>query len=139
MPSILFCLLTLSEEDIGGMALKVEPSYQYPITCYCCATGASRGAVWQKGVWHGSADEGVSWNSAVWKKMAPIDINRRLLNTYRDQTVGVNTVSWWVMHFSSGRGSPPLEKIFTSIVCRLLFIAGKNAYLMAATMLKNSV
>ena len=36
------------------------------------------------------------------KKMAPIDICQCLLNVYGDQTVDVSTVSWWVVHFSSG-------------------------------------
>ena len=35
-------------------------------------------------------------------KMAPTDIHRHLLNSYRDQTVDVSTVRWWVVHFSSG-------------------------------------
>ena len=78
MPSILFCLLTLSEVDIGGMAVKVEPSYQYPITFYCCATGASRGAVWQNGVWHGRADEakvchGIPPCGKKWHQLTLID------------------------------------------------------------------
>jgi len=35
-------------------------------------------------------------------KIAPNDIHRHLLNVYRDQTVDVRTVRWWVAHFSSG-------------------------------------
>ena len=34
------------------------------------------------------------------QKMAPIDVHRRLLNIYRDQTVDVSTVRQWVVHFS---------------------------------------
>ena len=44
------------------------------------------------------------------------------------------------MHFSSGdsndSGAPLLVQIFTNTVCRLLFIAGKNAELMVLTVLK---
>ena len=43
--------------------------------------------------------------------------------------------SWW----RNDSGSPPLVQIFTSTVCRLLFITGKNAELMVVIMLKNSL
>ena len=36
------------------------------------------------------------------EKIAPIDIHRRLLNVYGDQTVDVSTVRRWVGRFSSG-------------------------------------
>jgi len=39
-------------------------------------------------------------------------------------------VRQWVVHFSSSdrnSGSPLLVHILTSVACRLLFIAGKNA------------
>ena len=57
MLPILFCWPTTSEADGGGMTVEVEPSHQYSITCCCHVTDGSRGAVWQNGVWHGSADE----------------------------------------------------------------------------------
>jgi len=58
------------------------------------------------------------------EKLAPADIHWHLVNTYRDQTVGVSTVWLWVVHFSSGdSGLPPLIQIFT----RLLLITGENA------------
>ena len=65
-----------------------------------------------------------------------------MLNGYGAQKVDVSTVRWWVVHFSSGgskSGSPLLMQIFMSEVCRLLFIAVKNAKLMVVTMVKNSV
>ena len=62
------------------------------------------------------------------KKIAPTEIHQRLLNDHGDQTVEVSTVRQWVVHFSSGdSGSPPLVQIFTSMACRLLFIAGKKS------------
>ena len=73
------------------------------------------------------------------EKMALTDTHQHLLNVYRDQTLDVSTVRRWVVHFSSGdsnSGSPPLVQIFISAVCRLLFIAGKNAYLMVKTVEK---
>ena len=57
-------------------------------------------------------------------------IHRRLLNIYGDQTVDVNKVMKWVVHFNSGNtdsGSPLVVQIFTSAACRLSFMAGKNA------------
>ena len=74
--------------------------------------------------------------------MASIDIGGHLLNVNGDQTVDVSTVRQWVVCFSSDNinsGSPPLVQIVTSVACRLLFIAGKNAQLMVVIMWKNSV
>jgi len=51
-----------SEADVGGTAVEVEPSHQHPVTCCCCETDGSRGAVWLNGVWHGSADEAKVWD-----------------------------------------------------------------------------
>ena len=45
MPSILLCWSTMSEADGGGMAVKVEPSYQYFITFCCHVTDSSSGEV----------------------------------------------------------------------------------------------
>jgi len=56
MPSILWCWPMTSEADVGGMAVEVEPSHQYSIAFCCQMRDVSRGAVWQNGVWHGSAD-----------------------------------------------------------------------------------
>jgi hypothetical protein len=36
------------------------------------------------------------------EEIAPTDIHQHLLNVYRDQTVDVSTVRWWVVCFSSG-------------------------------------
>ena len=44
----------------------------------------------------------------------------------------VSMVRWWMARFCSGKsdcGSPLLVQMFTSMACRLFFIAGKNAYL----------
>ena len=40
----------MSEMDIGGMAIEVEPSHQHVIMFCCCVTDGSRGAVWQNGI-----------------------------------------------------------------------------------------
>jgi len=57
MPPILLCWPTTSEANVVDMAVEVEPSRQYSIKFCCCMTDDSRGALWQNGVWHGSAYE----------------------------------------------------------------------------------
>jgi len=56
-----------------------------------------------------------------------------MLNVYGDQSEDFSTVSHQVVHFSKDdviavvkQWSPPLVQIFTNVVCRLLFLAGKN-------------
>ena len=57
VPPILWCWPMMSEADVGGMAVEVEPSHQYSITFCCYVTDGSRGAVWQNAIWHGNAYE----------------------------------------------------------------------------------
>ena len=77
MSPILLCWPTMSEVDVGSMAVEVEPYHQYSITFCCCASDGSRGAVWQNGVWHGSAYEAevCHWIPPSWKNIAPTDIH----------------------------------------------------------------
>jgi len=42
--SYVMTLATTSEVDVGGMAVEVELSHQYPITCCCRVAVGSRGA-----------------------------------------------------------------------------------------------
>ena len=145
VPAVLLRLPTVSEADLSAMAVEVEVSHQYFITCLCHGTGGSKGAVWQNGIWHESAHEAKVCHlfHSLWKnKMAPIDIHRLLLNIYGECTVDVSTVRQWVVRFSSDNsnsGMSPLVQIFMSIACRFLFITGKNAQLVVVTVLKNSV
>ena len=44
-PSILLCWPTVSEVDVGGMAVDAEPSHQYSITFCCHVADGSRGAI----------------------------------------------------------------------------------------------
>jgi len=55
MPFILLCWPTTSKVCIGGVAVEAEPFHQYSIAFCCCVTDGSREAVWQNGIWHGSA------------------------------------------------------------------------------------
>ena len=45
MPPMLFCWCMTSEMDVGGMAVEIKPSHQYPITFCCGMTDGGRGAV----------------------------------------------------------------------------------------------
>ena len=53
MSPILLYLPTMSEVDIGGMAVEVESFHQYSIKFCCHVMDGSRGVVWQNGVWYG--------------------------------------------------------------------------------------
>ena len=102
MPSILLYWPMTSEADVGEMVVAAEPFHQYSTPFYCCATDGSRGAVWQSGVWHGSACEAkvCHWIPSCGKN-GTIDIHWCLLNVYGDWTVDVHSVSQRVMHFSN--------------------------------------
>ena len=141
---ILLCWPTMSEAGVGGMAVEVEPPHQYSIPFCCYATNGSRRAVWQNGIWHGSADEakGCHWVLSCRKNGTDWLFFWCSLKVDGDQPVTVSTVRWWVVHFSSDdsdSGSPPQMQIFTNVSCRLLFITGENAQLMVVCMLKNSI
>jgi len=45
LPAISLCWPTMSEMDVGSMAVDVELSHQYSITFCCPVTDGSRGAV----------------------------------------------------------------------------------------------
>lgn len=51
----------------------------------------------------------------------------------------MNKVRWWVVCYSNGdinSASLLLVEVFTSVACRVSFIAGKNAQLTVLTVLK---
>ena len=62
VPPTLLYWHTTSEAGVGGMAVKVEPSHRYCIRLCCFVTDGSRGAVWQNGIWYGSAFEAKVWH-----------------------------------------------------------------------------
>jgi len=62
MPAVLWWWPTTTEADVGGKAVEVEPSHQYSITFSCHMTAVSREALWQNGIWHGSAYEAKVWH-----------------------------------------------------------------------------
>src|SRR5258705_6482325 len=85
MPPILLCWSTTSEADVGGMAVEVEPSLQYPISFVAVrqmAAGRQSDKMAYCMTWKCVKSRRVSLNSSIWKKNAPIDIHRRLLNVY---------------------------------------------------------
>jgi len=103
MHPILLCWPMMSEADIGGMAVEVEPSHQYSVKFCCRVTNDSRGQSNKM-----ASDMEVQMNKRCIieflhvEKFAPNDIHRRLLNVYGHQVVDVSTVRQWVACFSSG-------------------------------------
>ena len=83
-------------DNVGGMAVEVEPSHQYPVTFCCCVTDVSRGAVWQNG-----SDVEVQMEQRVGiefphaERIAPIDIHWCLLNVHVNQQVDVAYCQGW--------------------------------------------
>ena len=75
------------------LAVKAEHSHQYSITFCCRVTDGSKGAVWQNGIWHGSAYKSkvCCWIPPCGKS-CNTDIHWCLLNIYGDQTVELSTV-----------------------------------------------
>ena len=98
MPPVLLCWLSDVRDGCWWYSSRVEPSRQYSVKLRCRATDDSSGAVWQNGVWHGSAYEAkvCNWIPPCGKKNAPNEIHRRLLKDYGDQTVDDSTVRRWV-------------------------------------------
>ena len=141
-PTLLNCPAT-SEVDVDGMAVEVEPSHQYPVTFCCCVIDGSRGAVCQKDVWHGSANEAKEchWVPPCGKKGTYWHSSTLAEHLWRPNS-GCQHSKAVMLHFSSGNGengSPLIEQIFMREACSLLFITGKNVYLMVVIMLKNNV
>lgn len=138
MPLVLWCWSMTSEVDIGGMAAEAEPSHQYSVTCCCHETGSSTGAVWQNGVWHGSADEAKVWNwispwgknGVHWHTLMHTERLWRPTSGYEhSEALGGAFQEWqqWVTSIGAD---------FKSTACRLLFMAGENAQRMVVTILK---
>ena len=125
VPPILSCWPAMSEVDVGGMTVEVEPFHQYSIKFCCCATDGSRGAVWQTGVWRGRAYEAKTWHWILPCGKDCSDIHQCFLNAAGDQTVDVSTVRQWIACFSSADSdgeSCPMVLTFMNMACRLLFI-----------------
>ena len=122
MLPILLCWPTTSEADVCGIAVEVEPSHQYPVTCCCHVIDDSRGALWQNTIltWKCRCRKGGELNSSMWKKIAHL---------WRPISRCVH-VKWWVVCFSSGDSdsvSPLLVQISSCTACRLLFITSKKS------------
>ena len=144
MPPMSWCWPTMSEADVGGMAVNAEPSHQYPVTCCCCVMDGSRGALWHNGDWYGSAYEAkmCHWTPLCGKKWHPLGF----VDTYwmfmeTKQRMWAQWGSGWCI---SAMATATVGRFHW---CRLLqeqhegvlFITGKNAWLIVVTVLKNSV
>ena len=119
MPPISSHWPTTSEADVGGMAVEAEPSHQYSITICCCVTDGSRGALWQSGDGHGSADEA---KECHWIPPCGKDGTHWHSSTLAERLWRPNSGCWhnegWVLHFSSDDSSSrPLVQICMSPAC----------------------
>ena len=78
---------------------------------------------WHNGIWRGRVDRCNVWHLIPLCRKSGIHwYYQHLLNIHGDQTVGVSTVRWWVVHFSSGdsnSGAPLLVQMITNTACRL--------------------
>ena len=125
----------MSEVDVDGMAVEVEPSHQYPITFCCQVTDTSRGAVWHNDVWHGGVYEAkiFHWippSISTHLPLAFIDVSWKLMETKQ----------WmWAQWGSGWRVSSVAMVTVGHLCCEKHSIAGENALLLVVTMLKNSV
>ena len=110
MPPILVCCPTTSEADIGG-TVEVQPFDQYSIT-FCCPVTEGKKRQLDRMV---SDVEVYMKQRCVTEflheeKMARTDIHQHLLNMDRDQTVDMNTVKPWVVHFNSDMKDKPCSE-----------------------------
>ena len=101
MPPVLWCWPMMSEADVDGMAVDVQPSYQYLLLFIVCCHDKCQ----QRGrlrewclTWKCVCCKGVSLNSSMWKNKW----QSHLVNVYRERTVDVSSVRRWVVRFSSG-------------------------------------
>ena len=103
MPPTLLCWPTMSEADVGDMAVEVEPFCQYSVNFVAMGQMTAE----QQSDKMASEMEVRMKQRCITEflhveKIAPSDIHRCLLNVYGDQTVDVSTVRQWVARFSSG-------------------------------------
>ena len=138
MPPVLLCWSMTSEADVGGMTVEAEPFCQCSITFCCHVTEDSKGAVWQNGIWRGSAYEtkGCHWippwgkNGTQWYSFTLTEyLERENSGCKHSGCKHSEAAGQWVVCFSSDNsnsGSPLQVHIFTSAARRLLFISGKS-------------
>ena len=123
----------ISEVDVGGMTVEIEPSIQYSITICCCVTDGSRGAVWHNGIWHGSAMKQGCVTEFLhtekkWHPLVSIYAFWMFMGIKRWMWAQWNSgccvpagviITWQAMFWKT-------MNILTSAACRLLFTAGEN-------------
>ena len=83
------------------MAVEIEPSCQYSVTCCCQATDEEQSEKMASDM-EACTRQRCRTEYFHERKMAPIDIHQHVLKAYREQRVNVSTVRCWVVHFNSG-------------------------------------
>ena len=85
MLPVLLCWLTMSEVDIGGVAVEAEPSHQYSVTFSCHVTDGSIRAGWKK--WH------VTWK-CLWRKRVKVTSSMQKKNSTRWHSLTFSEHLW---------------------------------------------
>ena len=114
--------------------LKAEPSHQYSVTCCCCVTEGSRGAVWPNGVWRGSAygTKVCRWippwrqNGIPWHLLMLAECLWRLKHGFEHSRVVDGVFQQWQQQCERQATFRTAMQIVTSVSCRLSFITGEN-------------
>lgn len=83
-PPTLLCWPTKTEVDVGSIVVEVESSHQYSTTLCCHVTVDKKVSGMEV---HVKQKCGIELLDG--EKMAPVDINRLLLNVYGDPAVDV--------------------------------------------------
>ena len=152
MPPTLLCWPRMSEVDVGGMALEVEPSHQRSITFCCHVTDGSRGAAGQDGVWLWSAYEEKVWNwilpcrknGTCWHSLTLIECFIDILNIEYGHSEHWMWAQWGGGWFFSAVTTATMGHLCWERYLQEQHIGScsslaKNAELMVVTMWKNSV
>lgn len=83
-PPTLLCWPTKTEVDVGSIVVEVESSHQYSTTLCCHVTVGKKVSGMEV---HVKQKCGIELLDG--EKMAPVDINRLMLNVYGDPAVDV--------------------------------------------------
>ena len=116
----------MPDVDVGVMAIEGEPSYWYSVTV-CPVTDGSRGAAWQNGVWHGSANDAKVWNlippcrkqCTHWHSLAFAECWwRPSSGCEHSEAVGDAFQQWWQCQWGTSTGKSICERGMQAVVQR---------------------
>ena len=145
MPPISLCQPKMSEVDVGGMIVEVEPSHQYPSTfCFHMKNGSRGDSLTKRCLkWMYIWSQGMLLNFSKQKQWHPLTfIDTFWMFTETKLWMWAQSCSGWYISATmkiqklQNSGLPLLVQSFTSMALRLLIMAGENAQLTVMTMLE---